>query len=258
MIFKILSKVFVSDEKIKAGEYFFEKEISYAEIFKKLNKGETIYRKILIPECFSVKQTVNLLLKNQYLSGFIEKLPKEGTLFPDTYFYERGENINKILTRMTSLMKKKVNQVWKINKGKFKTKQELVIFSSIIEAESKKSYEKKLISSVFHNRLKLRMKLQSDPTILYYKNLFSKKRINKIYRSDLKNDNPWNTYTRLGLPVTAICNPGIKALEAAINPSKSNYLFFVSDGMGGHRFTNNLNEHNKNIRSWKEKLKMEK
>ena len=125
--------------------------------------------------------------------------------------------------------------------------------ASLIEAEAKKKNEKFLVSSVFHNRLKKEMKLQSDPTILYKKNLFKKNKDLKIYKKDLKNDNPWNTYTRKGLPITPICNPGIDAIKAAANPLLSDYLYFVSDGEGGHRFSSSLKRHNINVKIWKNK-----
>ena len=103
--------------------------------------------------------------------------------------------------------------------------------------------------------LKKGMKLQSDPTVLYYKNLKNKDKTRKIFKKDLLLDNPWNTYTRKGLPSTAICSPGIKALDAAMNPKITNFLYFVADGMGGHRFSNNYKEHLVNIKLWKDKIK---
>ena len=250
-VFKLYSRIFISDTTVKAGEYLFDGNISLSDIFKKLKNGKTIYRKILIPECYTVKQTVNLLLANDYISGSLEKLPSEGSLFPNTYFFERGEDINKLILRISNSMQSKVEEVWKYNKGLFLNQKELITFASMVEAESKKQEEKKLVSSVFHNRLKINMKLQSDPTLLYYKNLTSKEKVNEIYRSDIKKDHPWNTYTRFGLPATAICNPGLEALHAAIKPKESNFLYFVSDGQGGHRFSTSLKEHNQNIKKWK-------
>ena len=99
------------------------------------------------------------------------------------------------------------------------------------------------------------MKLQSDPTILYYKNLKSKIKTRKIFKKDLLSDNPWNTYTRKGLPFTAICSPGIQALDAAMNPRETSFIYFVADGSGGHRFSDNYKEHLANIKLWKDKLR---
>ncbi len=229
--------------------------MSLINVFKKLKNGNTIYRKILVLEGTTVREIVNLLLKNKYLTGQLKKIPEEGSLFPNTYFYERGENINNIIFKMSQLMKIKVNEVWKYNRGQFQKKRDLIIFASLIEAEAKKKEEKVKISSVFHNRLKKNMRLQSDPTILYSKNLLLKEKVKKIYKIDIRKDSPWNTYTRNGLPTTAINNPGIDSLYAAINPINSNFLYFVSDGNGGHRFSSNLKEHNKNIIIWKKEIR---
>ena len=119
----------------------------------------------------------------------------------------------------------------------------------------KDNFEKFTISSVFNNRIKKGMRLQSDPTILYYKNLKSKIKTRKIFKKDLLSDNPWNTYTRKGLPLTAICSPGMQALDAAMNPKKTSFLYFVADGSGGHRFSENYKEHLANIKLWKDKLR---
>ena len=96
--------------------------------------------------------------------------------------------------------------------------------------------------------------MQSDPTILYYKNLNKKEKTRKIFKKDLLSDNPWNTYTRMGLPLTPICSPGLQALEAAMNPSKTTFLYFVADGVGGHRFSDNYKEHLANIKLWKQMI----
>ena len=156
-------------------------------------------------------------------------------------------------------MQKKMDQVvasiWKNNNELLKSPEDLINLASIIEAEAMDNYEKYIISSVFYNRIKKGMKLQSDPTILYYKNLKRKIKTRTIFKKDLLLDNPWNTYTRTGLPLTAICSPGIQALDAAMNPSKTSFLYFVADGIGGHRFSNNYKEHLTNVKLWKNKLR---
>ena len=152
-------------------------------------------------------------------------------------------------------MNQKLDEVWKGNYRFFKSKNDLLTMASLIEAEAKKKEEKYMISSVFHNRLKKNMKLQSDPTILYVKNLQkNKNKSYEIYKKDLQSDNPWNTYTRKGMPVSPICNPGLDAIKAAANPYITDLLFFVSDGEGGHRFSRTLEEHRKNINLWKKKI----
>ena len=179
----------------------------------------------------------------------------EGTMFPDTYFFLRGAEKKKLIKRMQSKMESVVNNIWRSKTKTLKTKLDLIKLASIIEAETIKTEEKFIVSSVFHNRLIKNMKLQSDPTVLYAKNLFSEKKTRKIFKKDLRTDNAWNTYTRRGLPITPICNPGELALNAAMNPLETNYLYFVSDGEEGHRFSSNLKQHKKNIILWKEKTK---
>jgi len=239
------------DKNIKAGEYLFEKNISLFNVIKTLKKSEAVYRKITIPECLTTFEVTEILKKNKFISGKIQVMPSEGDLFPETYYFLRNTNINDILLRMQAKMKDKINKVWKNNYKHFETKSDLIILASLIEAEAKTKYDKYLVSSVFHNRLKKNMKLQSDPSVLYKKNLFKIEKDLKIYKKDLKNNNPWNTYTRKGLPLTPICNPGIDAIKAAANPYVSDYLYFVSDGKGGHRFSTNLKSHKHNIKLWK-------
>ncbi len=152
-------------------------------------------------------------------------------------------------------MDKIVASIWR-NKGNLlKSQGDLINLASLIEAEAMNNYEKYIISSVFYNRIKKGMRLQSDPTILYYKNLKSKIKTRKIFKKDLLSDHPWNTYTRKGLPLTAICSPGKQALDAAMNPKETSFLYFVADGRGGHRFSSNYKEHLENIKLWKKKLK---
>ena len=217
----------------------------------KLKKGENYYRKVIIPEGSTSFEVVNILNKNKYISGSLETLPEEGTLFPDTYFFSRNESINLLLIRMENKMKSELNKAWLEGKNIFKNKLELLTFASLIESETKKTNEKYLVSSVFHNRLKTNMKLQSDSSVLYGKNYYLKDKTRSLFRKDLKKDTFWNTYTRKGLPATPICNPGLVSLKAAINPAKTKYLFFVSDGLGGHRFSQSLEDHVKNIKIWK-------
>ena len=152
-------------------------------------------------------------------------------------------------------MDKEVNIIWKSKNGSLKTKLDLIKLASLIESEAIQNNEKYIISSVFHNRIKQGMKLQSDPTVLYSKNLKSKIKSRKIFKKDLLSDNPWNTYTREGLPLTPICNPGKEAIDAAMNPRNTSFIYFVADGVGGHRFSSNYKQHLKNIKLWKNKIR---
>ena len=220
-------------------------------VILKLRNGEIFYRKLLVPEGLTSTEIMSILNNNEYIKGKINTIPKEGSIFPDTYFFKRNDDIKLIVKRMENRMVKELNKVWKEGKKLFSSKRDLVTFASIIEAETKKNYEKYLVSSVFHNRLKKNMKLQADATVLYGKNLNLRLKSRKLVKRDLKKDTAWNTYTRRGLPITPICNPGLISLKAAISPAKSDYLYFVSDGKGGHRFSKNLEKHNENIKAWK-------
>ena len=244
-----------NDKKIQFGEYSFEGETSKLDIVKKLISRNYYYRKLTIPECSSSEEILDIVNNNIFLIGNISNLPPEGTIFPDTYFFQRNDDKNIIISRMQRKMDKMVASIWKKNNNLIKSKVDLINLASLIEAEAGYNYEKYIISSVFYNRIKKGMKLQSDPTILYYKNLKSKIKTRKIFKKDLLSDNPWNTYTRKGLPLTAICSPGMQALNAAMNPKKTSFLYFVADGGGGHRFSDNYEEHLANIKLWKDKLK---
>ncbi len=254
-LFKFLLKLKGYDQKIQHGEYSFQGETSKLDILDKLISGNYYYRKLTIPECSSSKEIINILDNNDFLTGNITKLPAEGTIFPDTYFFQRNDDKNIIIARMQRKMNKVVASIWRNSNNLLKSQEDLINLASLIEAEAMDNYEKYIISSVFYNRIKKDMKLQSDPTILYYKNLKSEIKTRKIFKKDLLSDHPWNTYTRKGLPLTAICSPGMKALDAAMNPKKTSFLYFVADGIGGHRFSNNYEGHLANIKLWKDKLR---
>ena len=253
--FKILLKLTGNDKKIQYGEYSFQGEKTKLDILEKLISGKFYYRKLTIPECSSTKEILDILNNNIFLIGNISKAPVEGTIFPDTYFFQRNDDKNVVISRMQKKMDKVVTSIWRKDNHLLQSKGDLINLASLIEAEAKDNFEKYTISSVFYNRIKKGMRLQSDPTILYYKNLKSKIKTRKIYKKDLLSDNPWNTYTRKGLPLTAICSPGIKALDAAMNPRKTSFLYFVADGVGGHRFSDNYKDHLVNIKLWKDKLR---
>ena len=155
---------------------------------------------------------------------------------------------------MQTKMNIELDNVWKQNYFYIKSKKDLLKLASIIDSESNNKKEKYIISSVFHNRIKKSMRLQSDPTVLYAKQFYTNKNLRTIYKNDLKKDSPWNTYTRKGLPKTPICNPGLDAIHATLNPIETNFLYFVADGIGGHNFSSSLSEHKKNVKLWKNRI----
>ena len=161
-----------NDNNIKSGEYLFKGKLAPIDVMNTLVKGNFYYRKITIPECFTVKQVTQLLNDNKYLVGNINKVPEEGSIFPDTYYFQRDEKKIDIIKRMKKKMNILVDEIWNHNNNLFKSKKELVILASLINAETKKNKEKQVVSSVFHNRMIKNMRLQSDPTVLYAKNLY--------------------------------------------------------------------------------------
>ncbi len=265
-IFKVLNKSNIINNKLiykfgilykkknylpKYGQYKIQKNLSLLEIFEIFNNGESIQHKITIPEGLITNEILSIIERNKILSGEIDPSfsELEGIFFPETYFFTKGYSRNDLLLRMKSKMNKELDYEWK-NRQKnlpYKSKYDALKIASIIESETGVDSERKLISSVFINRLIKNMKLQSDPTVKYG---LEKKNINQIKiikRSHLRLDHAWNTYTRRGLPLTPICNPGKKSIIAALNPVKTDYFYFVADNKGGHLFAKSLKDHNINI-----------
>ena len=255
LLFKVILRLSGNDKKVQFGEYSFKESVKLLEIIETLINGNYYYRKIIIPECSTVEKILEIIESNNYLSGSVLEQPTEGSIFPDTYFFQRDDDKNKIILRMQNKMDREVNIIWKNKNSILNSKLDLIKLASLIEAEAIENNEKYIISSVFHNRIKKGMKLQSDPTVLYSKNLNSKIKSRKIFKNDLLSDNPWNTYTREGLPLTPICNPGREAIDAAMNPRSTSFIYFVANGVGGHRFSSNYKKHLKNIKLWKNKIR---
>lgn len=257
-IFRIVIRLFFWNKTIKYGEYKIEKDCTYLGILKKFKNHDIYYRAITIPEGFSNNSIFNLLESNEFLSGEIKNkgFIEEGTLMPDTYKFQRGDTRNSIITRMQKSMESFLDTVWdKYNNNYVKTKRDLVILASIIEKETGIPTERKLIASVFLNRLKINMRLQSDPTAIYAYAKGDTTKEKEIKTNLLiKQKNEFNTYRITGLPKTAICNPGRDSIISVLNPTETKYLFFVKDGDGGHTFSSNYSEHLKQIELLKQKI----
>ena len=259
IIFKVIIRLVFFNKSIKYGEYKIEKNDTYLSLLKKFKNHDIYYRIITIPEGFSNNSVFSLIESNKFLSGEIKNkhLIEEGTLMPDTYKFQRDDTKNSIILRMQKSMKNFVDSIWNNyqNKDYIKTKKDLIILASIIEKETGLSNERKLIASVFLNRLKMNMRLQSDPTAIY---AYAKGDVSK--EKDIKTNilirqkNEFNTYKINGLPKTAICNPGRDSIRSILEPAETKYLFFVKDVNGGHTFSTDYNEHLKQIRSLKQKM----
>ncbi|NRA74242.1 MAG: endolytic transglycosylase MltG [Rickettsiales bacterium] len=253
--FFLLAKIANSITTLKAGEYELPAEISIWNIIRIMQSGKFFKRSLTIPEGYTTNQIFSVIEQNQYLLGSVDKqLYQEGMLLPETYFFIRGDTRADILKKMSESMNKTIDEIWQQRDTTIplKDKSELLILASIVEKEAKIKEEQPLIASVFINRIKKKMKLDSDPTTIYAitKGKYKLKRL--LSRADLKIQSPFNTYTTVGLPPTPIANPGIDAIKAVAKPAKTNYLFFVvKNCQGYHSFSPNLKKHNLYVRQYK-------
>ena len=240
----------------KVGEYNIPPRASLAEIMDILQAGKSLQRRLTIPEGWQVRQIIETLNEAEGLAGQIVRLPAEGSLFPDTYFYERGIQRRQLIERMQADAETELALAWagRAEGLPLASASELLILASMIEAETGRREERALVASVFVNRLRRGMRLQSDPTVLY--GLQGLQPIDRpISKQDLQAPHGWNTYLIAGLPKTPIGNPGRAALVAAANPAETDYLYFVADGLGGHLFAKTLDAHNRNVRLYRQRKK---
>ena len=256
-LFKIAARIMKLDKKLKAGEYIFEANSSMYNVLTKLANGDVVYRKITLPEGLTSSQMLDIINNEIFLSGEITLDVKDGELLPETYSFMYGDTKDSVIIQAKEAMKKALEKAWNGRDDKLPIKNidELLILASIIEKETSIDSERGLVASVFANRLTKRMKLQTDPTVIYAITMGKKKLGRSLKKKDLKIDSPYNTYKYHGLPPSPICNPGRPSLEAAANPEISQYLYFVADGKGGHNFSKSLKEHNSNVKKWLKKIK---
>ncbi|HUV50025.1 MAG TPA: endolytic transglycosylase MltG [Anaerolineae bacterium] len=261
--FKLLARIKGSDKKIKAGEYLFSSSMTPIKILKIMASGKVRLYKITIPEGYNLEQIASIIseaklgtradfLRAATDSSFVYKQginaeTFEGYLFPDTYNFPKDITQEKIIAAMVEQFRSIFNQKWKMRAKDLNLSiHQVVTLASIIEKETGVSFERPVISSVFHNRLKKRMRLQSDPTVIYGLKNFD----GNITRKHLSAQTPYNTYTMKGLPPGPVANPGIKAIEAALYPADTNFLYFVSKKDQTHKFSASINEHNKAVKKY--------
>ncbi|MEZ5786425.1 MAG: endolytic transglycosylase MltG [Xanthobacteraceae bacterium] len=236
-------------DDLKSGEYSFPKGASLGEVIATLVDGRVVQHTVTIPEGLTSEQIVHRLLEAGILSGNVREIPREGSLLPETYRIIRGTSREQLIQRMQQAQRRVVQEAWERRMADLplRTPEQLVTLASIIEKETGRADERTRIAAVFINRLKQRMRLQSDPTIIY--GLVGGKGTlgRPIRKSEIEQPTPYNTYVIDGLPPGPIANPGRAALEAAANPARTKELFFVADGTGGHAFAENLGQHQRNV-----------
>lgn len=240
------------DKRLKAGEYQIEPHLSLKDILEILASGKVLMHRLTLPEGLTTTQMLQIIENEPLLSGKISETAVEGELLPETYTFVKGESKNQIIKQAKIDMQKALHAAWNNRKDNLplKNKTELLILASIIEKETGVNAERQKIASVFINRLNKGMLLQTDPTVIYALTNGKSDLGRTLHREDMEIDSPFNTYRHKGLPQTPICNPGLQAIEAAANPDKTDFLYFVADGKGGHRFSKTLSEHNNNIKLW--------
>jgi UPF0755 protein len=238
-----------ASSELKPGEYAFQKNASLRDVIGTIVEGKVVQHAVTIPEGLTSEQIVARLSDNDIFAGSVREMPREGTLLPETYKFPRGTTREQVIQRMQQAQKRVLAEIWERRNADIpvKTPEQLVTLASIVEKETGKPDERSRVASVFVNRLRQKMKLQSDPTIIY--GLVGGKGTlgRPIKRSEITQPSPYNTYVVDGLPPGPIANPGRASLEATANPARTRDLFFVADGTGGHSFSDTYDLHQKNV-----------
>ena len=248
-LFTVMTLLDGQRSALKRGEYEFKANISMREVEEMLAHHKVVRHKLPIPEGLTSEQIVGRMRDNELLTGEVKDTPREGSLLPDTYVFERGDSRNALIAHMTAAQTKMVNEIWQKRAPDLPIKSpgELVTLASIVEKETGRAEERPRVAGVFVNRLQKHMKLQSDPTIVYGI-VFGKGTLGRpISKADIAEATPYNTYAIDGLPPGPICNPGRAAMEAVANPQRSRDLYFAADGSGGHAFSETYDQHQKNV-----------
>lgn len=253
-IFHIASAIYHRlGRTLKAGEYSFEPGESMQAVFDKISKGKGLSHKISVPEGWTTMQVLQRVREHPVLTGDLPDTLAEGILLPDTYVFQRGDTRKEVIDRMRAAQVKLLDDLWagRAPELPIKTMEEALILASIVEKETGIASERRRVASVFINRLNRNMRLQSDPTIIYGIVGGKGKLGRPIRRSEINAKTAYNTYQIDGLPPTPIANPGKAAIQAVLQPVKSQDLYFVADGTGGHAFASTLAEHLINVKNYR-------
>ena len=251
-MFKAAATLTGADRKLRAGEYEVPSKASLRSVLVLLVQGRVVRHYVTLPEGWSSAQAVEILNKQSILTGTIDAIPEEASLWPDTYEISRGDTRASVIARMRRARDENLARLWAARGPAtvVRTPEEAMILASIVEKETGVAAERPRVAAVFTNRLRSGMRLESDPTIEY--GLTKGVPLRRgLRRSELDRPNPWNTYQIDGLPPTAISNRGRDAVAAVLNPPSTSDIFFVADGSGGHAFARTYEEHLANVARWR-------
>ena len=253
-LFRVALMIDPTPKPIKAGEYEIPAHVSMWSLLELLQSGKQVQRRLTVVEGMTTAEVVELVRKTEALSGDITLDLKEGDLLPETYFFAREDTRDGLLMRMKEAMDKTLDEAWRKRAAglPLANRAQALTLASIVEKETAVPAERARVAAVYINRLRRRMKLESDPTTIYGITLGKVPFNRELTRADLQSTSPYNTYMVTGLPPGPICNPGRASIMAAVNPARDRALFFVADGQGGHAFANTLAEHNRNVERWRQ------
>jgi UPF0755 protein len=249
--FILAAEITGAARRLKAGEYNFVSHASLASVVGAIAEGRIVRHFVTIPEGMTSEAVMETLMRADFLTG-VAPAPPEGAVLPETYEVRRGDDRSAVLRRMMEARDKLLDGLWAHRRADlpYRTPQEAVTLASIVEKETAKPDERPRIAAVFLNRLKIGMRLESDPTVIY--GLTGGRPLGHGLRvSELLSQTPYNTYQVAGLPPTPIANPGRASLAAALDPPRSSELYFVADGTGGHVFSSTLAQHLQNVARWR-------
>jgi UPF0755 protein len=245
-----MARLLGSHDPIQAGEFEIPRGMGGAAILDLLQHGKPVQRLVTVTEGMPSIIVAEKLAANPYLTGPLPPVP-EGSVLPDSYGYERGETRAAVVRRMQAAMTRTLDRLWpkRDYACPIVSKDQAVTLASIVEKETGKPAERPMIAGVYCNRLKIGMKLDADPTVIYPVTK-GKPLGRRILRSELNASNGYNTYRRAGLPEGPIANPGKESIAAVLHPARTKALYFVADGTGGHVFASTLAEQNANVAKW--------
>ena len=255
LLFRVALMIDPAPKQIKAGEYEIPARASMLTVVEILQSGKQVQRRLTVPEGTTTAEILEMVRKTEALAGEITVDVKEGDLLPETYFYSRDDTRDGLLLRMKEGMEKTLDEAWRKRAGglPLANRQQALTLASIIEKETGVASERSKVSAVFINRLRQKMKLESDPTTIYGLTLGKTPFNRELTRADLQSNTPYNTYVIAGLPPGPICNPGRASILAATNPlPRDRSIYFVADGTGGHAFATNLTQHLRNVERWRD------